>query len=101
MVKSLPGSTLREARAVDAWRSRGRRDTRRPGLVQRLASEENSRRANVVAHVDQEQSKIAAPPQESGEHHQSAHLTQQRGNRGGSLSDEAGDDLRHEEQQQE
>src|SRR3954468_21932324 len=65
IVKSLAGSTLHEASTFDTRRPGRGRNSSRPRLMQRLTPKQDSRCPNVVTHVDQQQRKVAAPPQQS------------------------------------
>ena len=68
--------------------------------MQRLPAEEDSCRSDVVSHVDEKKRQIPASPQQSGQHYEPAHLPEQRRDRRGALSDEAGDDFRDEQEQE-
>ena len=66
----------------------------------RDARHENSRRANVVADVDQQVREIAGAPQHAGEHDQPAGLAEQRRNRRRALRVHAGRHFGDQQQHQ-
>src|SRR5687767_3977475 len=73
---------------------------RRLPLMNRLAPEQYSRRANVVADVDQQEREVTAAVKETSEHHEAADFAEQRRYCRRSLRDETCDDLGQEQQQQ-
>src|SRR6266542_3797673 len=77
-VKTLTGSTLHVISPPDGACIRRR-------LMDSLSAEQDSSRANVVANVDEQQRQITAAPQQTGEHDEAAHLSEQSWNRVASL----------------
>src|SRR5687767_4735535 len=64
------------------------------------AAEQDARGANIVTDVDHENGQIANAPERARQHDEPTCLTEQRRNGRASLRREPGDDLRHQEQEE-